>query len=97
MTEPVRLLVSCSAGLLAGSVFFGGLWWTVVRVATARSPKLLLLESFLVRAAVALLVLYFSAGEDMVGFGGYLLGFLAARTAVMRRLRRSPQGGEGSR
>ena len=85
MAEPVAVLVSFSVGLLAGCLFFGGLWWTISRVVTASWPKRLLLQSFLIRTAVALFMLYFTAGDDFFSFGAYILGFVAARTVALQR------------
>lgn len=94
MADSGFLLLSLTAGLLAGGIFFGGLWWTVARVASVRSPKLFLLQSFLVRALLVLILLYFTAGEELGRFASFILGFMAARTAIMLRFRQlSPAGG----
>lgn len=54
--ELPSLLAGLSAGLLTGGCYFGGLWWTVRRLPSARSPRALYLASLVVRMALLLLV-----------------------------------------
>ena len=84
------------AGLLAGTLYFAGLWWTVRRLNTSRRPSLLMAASFALRAALAAGVFYL-VGK---GHGDRLLvclaGFLLARWLITRRIR--PHGpGKGKR
>ena len=76
--------LSVGAGILAGVVFFGGLWWTVGRVAQVRRAGLFLLASFLVRAAVMLLALYFSCDNDIIRMLCFLIGFTGIRLIAVR-------------
>ncbi len=53
MAIPIaELVLAAAVGAALGAWFFGGLLWTVRRVATAQHPVLLLLASFVVRIAV---------------------------------------------
>jgi F1F0 ATPase subunit 2 len=74
------------AGVLLGAVFYGGLWWTVRRVA-ARSQALWLFGSFLVRSTLALLVFYAYARSGWQALALCFLGFLAARLIVSSLVR----------
>lgn len=75
-----------AAGVLLGLLYFGGLWVTLKRIEGARRPAVLLVGSYLVRLTVAgagfgALVLW-GIGPAAAG----LVGFLLARTALVRRL-----------
>ncbi|MEI6286747.1 MAG: ATP synthase subunit I [Bacillota bacterium] len=77
--------LSVSAGVIAGAVFFGGLWWTVRRVAHVQRVALFLGASFALRAAVMLLALYFSCDNDIIRMAGFLVGFFVVRVIAVRR------------
>ena len=40
MNELLSLAVALAAGLLLGALFFGGLWWTVIRGSSSAHPAL---------------------------------------------------------
>jgi F1F0 ATPase subunit 2 len=72
------------AGGLLGGVFFGGLWWTVRRGALSPNPARWFLGSLLLRTAIVLAGFYaVGAGQPLL-LGPCLLGFLLARTIVLR-------------
>ena len=79
-----------AAGALLGAVFYGGLWWTVRRVAV-NSQHLWLFGSFLVRSTLALAAFYAFARSDWQGLAACFLGFLAARIVVSYVVRSSTQ------
>lgn len=81
------LLLSFAAGILAGTAFFGGLWWTVRRVISVKRVALFLFASFVIRAAVMLIILYFSCGNDIVRIACYMAGFLIIRIVAVRNRR----------
>lgn len=85
MNEALWLALAVLAGAAAGLVFFGGLWYTVRRLAAAARPRLFLLQSFLLRTAVVLGLLYLSAGGGLLPLAGYGLGFWGARSLILRR------------
>jgi len=70
-------------GLSLGIIFFGGLWITVKKLAASKMPALLFLGSFVFRIGIAL------GGFYYIGFGDWkrlvlcLVGFIAARFAVI--------------
>ncbi|TDB68040.1 ATP synthase subunit I [Arundinibacter roseus] len=70
-------------GLILGAVYFGGLWLTVRRALTSRSPGLYFLGSYVLRVVICL------AGFYYVGMGSWqitlicLAGFIMARYLVL--------------
>jgi F1F0 ATPase subunit 2 len=75
-------------GFALGLLYFGGLWLTVRRMATAQSPALLFIVSFVVRAAVVVAGFYLIMDGRWERAAGCMGGLLLARTLVCRRVRR---------
>lgn len=93
----VSLIAYPAIGFGAGALYFIGLWWTVRRMKTSRRPTVLTLVSFLMRAALVLVVFYLAAQGQWEGFLGCLIGFILARVVVTRRLRpRAPEQGHST-
>ena len=75
------------AGMVLGTIFFGGLWWTVRKGVAARQPALWFLGSLLLRMAIVM------AGFALVGVGDWrrlllcLAGFVLGRVVVTRLTR----------
>jgi len=84
MNETVRMTAAWVAGLALGAIFFGGLWWTVLRGVSSRQPALWFLGSFLLRMGVTLPGFYLVSGGDWRRLILCLLGFVMARLAVTR-------------
>lgn len=83
----VDLLIGAGTGALAGLVFFGGLRWTVTRLATRRNPALWAMGSFLVRSAIVVgLFLLMLDGSLVRGLAG-LVGLVVVRTLVVGAVR----------
>jgi F1F0 ATPase subunit 2 len=76
-----------AAGMVLGTVFFGGLWWTVSRALTATNPGLWFGLSALLRMAVAVYGLYFYARLGIPSLVACVCGLLIARGAVKRLTR----------
>ncbi len=68
-----------AAGTVVGALYFGGLWWTVQRVARSPRPGVLLLASYWVRTAVALALFYVIMKGDWLRLLICLAGFLIVR------------------
>lgn len=86
MNELFSLALAWVAGLLLGTIFFGGLWWTVRMSVTAQRPALLFFASWLLRMSIALAGFYF------VGRAGLwqrllacMIGFIMARLIMQWR------------
>jgi F1F0 ATPase subunit 2 len=70
------------AGLALGSVFFGGLWWTVRRGLFSRNPAVWFFSSLLLRSVIVLGGFYFVGRGDWRRLLVCLAGFLVARFLV---------------
>jgi F1F0 ATPase subunit 2 len=84
MNELLQLALALPAGLLFGALFFGGLWWTVLKGVSARHPALWFGTSLLLRTTLVLAGFYFVAGENWKRLLLCLLGFIVARFVVIR-------------
>jgi F1F0 ATPase subunit 2 len=82
MNEVVLLAPAFAAGVLLGAIFFGGLWWTVIRAVSSQQPALWFFGSMLLRTAVTLAGLYFVGREHWERWLLCLLGFVLARLVV---------------
>lgn len=89
MHELAALLPACLAGIVLGAIYFGGLWWTLRRMASARRPALWLLGSLLLRLSVLLAGLYAAGAGHWPRLLACLLGILIGRT-ILTRLARPP-------
>jgi F1F0 ATPase subunit 2 len=83
------LLGALAAGMVLGTVFFGGLWWTVRQALTASVPAVWFGLSALVRMAVVVSGLYCFARLGLASLIVCLCGLLAARGAVKHFTRRA--------
>ncbi len=84
MNEILNLLLPLIAGLLLGTVFFGGLWFTVKKLTASKMPALLVLGSFIFRVGIVLIGFYFIGLGDWKKLIVCLIGFVAARFVVIR-------------
>lgn len=82
MTWAIAIVV----GLALGGFFFGGLWWTVRRLPTARHPAALALGSFLVRTAVTAGGIFLAADGRLGPLAAALAAVLVVRFVAVRRL-----------
>jgi len=83
MNDVLFMGLSFIAGLLLGTLFFGGLWYTVGKLSTSSSPGALFIGSFFIRSAITVVGLYYIAMGDWHRLPVCLLGFIAARYAVV--------------
>jgi F1F0 ATPase subunit 2 len=89
MNNVLFLALALMAGLLLGAIFFGGLWWTVRKGISSKSPALWFLGSMVLRMGIVLAGFYFIGRGDWQRLVVCLLGFIIARIIVMR-LTRTP-------
>ena len=87
MNETLSLVLAFVSGLLLGAMFFGGLWWTVLKVASSKRPALWFFGSLLLRTSIALAGFYFIARGHWERLLVCLLGFVIARLIVTRLTR----------
>lgn len=82
-----EILVTAGGGVALGLFFFGGLWFTVQRLGSARRPALLMLGSLAARLAVCLPCFILAARGGQLGrLLLFTAAFLATRLALTRRL-----------
>lgn len=86
--ELLEVLAAFLVGIALGAFYFGSLWWVVRRVATLRRPELWLFVSFLARTAITLTGLFVVTEGRWERVAACMAGFLLARTAFVRRVRR---------
>lgn len=95
-----KIACALAAGISLGLVYFGGLWWTVKRMATSRRPHVLFLLSFFVRLVIAvpvlILVLQFHWSLAVVAVAGMIItrSVLTAKIGRIPEITR-PQNGTG--
>jgi F1F0 ATPase subunit 2 len=87
ITNVLHLLMAFLVGMGTGVVYFGGLWWTVRRLALVRQPALLTLGSFFVRTGISLTAFYLASGGRWERILISLLGFMIMRGLLVRRMR----------
>jgi F1F0 ATPase subunit 2 len=87
MNNFLSLALALVAGILLGAIFFGGLWWTVRKGISSKSPALWFLGSMLLRMGIVLAGFYFVGRGDWRRLVSCLLGFIIARFIVMRLTR----------
>ena len=80
-------------GLLIGLLYFGGLWWTIVRLPGKVRPKLWLTASYALRLGLALLGFWLIMRESLYALFLSLAGFLIMRLILIQRLGIKPRGG----
>jgi F1F0 ATPase subunit 2 len=84
MREMLVLVLALFSGVLLGTIFFGGLWWTVRRGVLSNQPAIWFLGSLLLRTFIAVTGFYFVMQGDWRRLLVCLLGFLLARICVVR-------------
>ena len=89
MNEILTWILTWSAGVGLGVIFFGGLWWTVRKGVSSKQPVLWFFGSLLLRISIVLIGFYFVSGHQWRRLLLCLLGFVMARMVVIR-LTRSP-------
>jgi F1F0 ATPase subunit 2 len=84
MNRASLLILAFSAGFASGVVFFGGLWWTILRAVSSKRPALWFSCSLVLRATAAIAGFYFASRGDWRRLVSCLVGFLLARVCITR-------------
>jgi len=82
MNEFLFLAPPLAAGLLLGTMFFGGLWWTVIRGVSSQRPAFWFFGSMLLRTSITLVGFYYVGRENWARWLLCLVGFVLARLVV---------------
>jgi F1F0 ATPase subunit 2 len=83
MNETLLVILAFIAGLALGILFFGGLWFTVKKTITAKTPAIWFFSSFFLRVSIVLIGFYFVSNGNWQRLLTCLLGFVVARFIVM--------------
>ena len=84
MNETLSLAPALAAGGVLGTIFFGGLWWTIRRGVSSKQTALWFFCSLLLRMSIALAGFYFVSAGHWNRLLACLLGFIIARFIVTR-------------
>lgn len=84
MSEAIIIPVILIVGILLGIFFFGGLWWTTKRGLVSKYPALWFLGSLLIRIGITVTIFYFISRDHWERALFCLLGFIIARSIIMR-------------
>ena len=82
MSESFTVILAFVAGVLLGTFFYGGLWWTIQKGVSSKQPGLLFTGSLAVRTLIALAGFYFVSRGNWHRLLGCLVGFVIARILV---------------
>jgi F1F0 ATPase subunit 2 len=83
MNEIVYMILAFIGGLLLGTIFFGGLWFTVRKLVNSKIPALLFLGSFILRVSVTLIGFYYISTGSWQRLLICMAGFITARYSVI--------------
>ena len=84
MNETLSLALALVTGFLLGTIFFGGLWWTIQKGFSSKRSALWFFESLLLRTTIALAGFYFIARGHWEKLVVCLVGFVIGRLVVTR-------------
>ena len=84
MNESLIVILACLAGGVLGTIFFGGLWWTICKAVDSPRPALWFFVSLLLRMGLILFGFYFVSGGQWKRLVACLVGFIVARLVVLR-------------
>ena len=84
MNETAYMILAFIGGLLLGTLFFGGLWFTVKKAVTAKVPALWIFSSFFLRISITLVGFYFIGAGNWQRLIVSVIGFVVARFIVIR-------------
>jgi F1F0 ATPase subunit 2 len=82
MNEIIYIIIVFICGIILGIIFFGGLWLTIKKSVTSKTPGLLFFASFLIRTGIALLGFYFLAANNWKNMVACLVGFIISRFII---------------
>lgn len=96
MIDQLPLLLGFTAGLLLGTAYFLGLWWTLRWVVRRPHAGAVLAVSWLGRTAIVVGGFLVVARGDWRRLVACLVGFLVGRSLIVHRIgiEPSPRGGD---
>jgi F1F0 ATPase subunit 2 len=101
MNDTLNFVLALLLGLLLGTIFFGGLWWTIQRGLSSERPGRWFFASWLLRTGLALAGFYWVARGSwerlLVCLGGFVLARLVVTRLTKALVKATPVAGEVSR
>ncbi len=82
--SPWQLALAAIAGAAVGLFYFGGLYWTVRRLAASRRPMLLAWGSFAARTAVAVAIIFLVGRDSVQRLVACLVAMVVTRMVLVR-------------
>ena len=82
MSESLTVILALFAGIVLGTFFYWGLWWTIQKGVWSKQPALLFTGSLVVRTLITLAGFYFVSRGNWHRLLGCLVGFVIARIFV---------------
>jgi len=83
ISETINMVLAFVSGLALGTVFFGGLWFTVKKAVTAKTPALWIFSSFFLRISITMVGFYFVSSHNWKRLVICVAGFIVARFLVI--------------
>ena len=83
-SDVLMLILVFAAGVLLGLIFFGGLWWTILRGVESPRPALWFFGGFLLRMVFLLAAFYYLSGGNWIRLILLGAGVLLSRGLVLR-------------
>lgn len=80
------LLISFFLGGAIGLFHFGGLWWTICRIADSRNKDYEFIISFFLRTGISIGLFYLISAGRWEKILAALAGFLAVRYVMVRKI-----------
>lgn len=87
MDEALHLVPALAIGVLLGTIFFGGLWWTVRKGLSSKRSALWFSGSLVLRISIVMTGFFLIAEEHWERLLACLCGFFIARLVVIRLTR----------
>jgi F1F0 ATPase subunit 2 len=91
MNDLFFILLALLAGVILGWFFFYGLRYTVERLPKVKHPWLLMLSSYIIRTLIVVVAFYFVMQGDLIRLLACLVGFILARTILIKRVEKQSQ------
>ena len=82
MNDIVLMILAFIGGFALGTLFFGGLWFTVKKSVTAKIPAIWFFVSFFLRVSIILIGFYYISKGSWQRLLVCVLGFIVARFIV---------------
>jgi len=87
MNDTSKLFLAWLAGGALGAFFFFGLWWTVKKGVSSKSPVLMFSGSLLLRTGITIAGFFFVSAGRWQRLLMCLVGFTMARFILMWRMK----------